>query len=306
VGVVGNAGGPVKLAVDALEGSGLVISRQRLLAADAAPSDYESAVGGLLADDEVDSVLTSFVPPLRDQTAAVAHAVGRASATAPAKPVVANFLVAHPVAVPSYLYPEAAAMALARLVERAEWLACPQGEMREPEGMDVVGAHMLVDSLAADSWLSDDDAGRLLDCFGVPRSRRDGEGAEGVEVAVSVVQHESFGPVIRLGVGGGVAELVGDHAARILPLTDVDAAALVRAPKASALLFGWRGAKPAAVDALEDVLLRVSALIEDVPQVAELALNPILVTPEAATVVAARVRLAPYTPHPELSLRRLR
>lgn len=302
VGVVGNAGGPVRLAVDALDGAGLTICRQKLLAADAPPEDYERTVAEMLDDSEVDAVLTSFVPPMRDETADVAAAVGRAAA-ASRKPVLANFLVPHPVAdVPSYLFPEAAALALARLVERAEWLARAEGEVPEPDGIDVVGARMLVDRVP-DGWLSADAVAELLGCFGIPLGKAD----DGVEASIEVVESTSFGQVIRLAIGGAwVSELMGDRAARILPLTDVDAAELVRAPRSSPLLFGWQGAEPVDAAALEDVLIRVSTMVEAVPQIAEAAFDPVVVTPTGAVVVAARVRLAPYAPHPEQSLRRLR
>ncbi|HEV7888135.1 MAG TPA: acetate--CoA ligase family protein, partial [Acidimicrobiales bacterium] len=310
VGVVGNAGGPVRLAVDALEGAGLVVQSMRHLPADASAADYEAAVSASLADAEVDAVLTSFVPPLHEQTAEVAAAVGRAAAasSSPAKPVLANFLVAHPVDdVPSYLFPEAAALALARLVERAEWLARAEGVVPEVDGVDVVGARMLVDALLADwrapdGWMEAGDAAKLLGCFGIAV----GEAGEGVATTVSVVQHQSFGPVIRFGIGGAVGELVDDNPARILPLTDVDAAELVRSPRLAPLLFGWRGAPPVDAAALEDLLVRVSTLVEDVPQVAEAVLDPVVASPDGAVVAGARVRLAPYTPRPELALRRLR
>jgi acyl-CoA synthetase (NDP forming) len=305
VAVVGNAGGPLRLAVDALEGEGLRVCRQNVLAAEAGPEDYEAAVDAAMADDGIDAALVSFVPPV-EHTADVAAAVARAAA-ASAKPVLANFMSPQPVrGLPSYVFPEAAAMALARLVERAEWLARPEGEVPEPDGIDLVAARLLVESALARSpggdWLGDDEAAALLAHFGIPL----GPVGAGVETTVSVLQEPSFGPVIRLGVGGPVAELIGDHAARILPLTDVDAAQLVRSLRASALLFGWRDAPAAAVDKLEDLLLRVSTLAEDVPHVAEAVLDPVLVTPDAAVVVSARIRLAPYQPHPELALRRLR
>jgi acyl-CoA synthetase (NDP forming) len=221
--------------------------------------------------------------------------------------VLANFMSPQSVrGLPSYVFPEAAAMALARLVERAEWLARPEGEVPEPDGIELVAARLLVDDVLARSpegaWLADDEAARLLAHFGIAL----GPLGAGVETAITVREEPSFGPVIRFGVGGPVAELIGDHAARILPLTDVDAAELVRSLRASALLFGWRGAPAAAVDKLEDLLLRMSTLAEDVPHVAEAVLDPVLVTPDAAVVVAARIRVAPHESHPELALRRLR
>jgi acyl-CoA synthetase (NDP forming)/GNAT superfamily N-acetyltransferase len=312
VGVVGNAGGPVHLAVDALEGAGLTLVHQKLLAADACPEDYEAAVGALLAADDVDAVIASFVPPLREQSAEVAAAVGRAAAAGKGKPVLANLLVAHPLyEVPSYLFPEAAALALARLVERAEWLAEPEGAVPEPDGIELVQARMLVDAVLLEepegAWLDPAAAARLAGHFGIAVVQgSDVPDGPRVEAQVSVVQHASFGPVIRMAVGGAIAELMGDHAARILPLTDADAASLVRSLRASPLLFGWRGSAPVDVAALEDLLLRVSAMVEDVPQVAEAVLDPVLVLSTGAVAVEVKVRLARHEPQPELALRRLR
>jgi acyl-CoA synthetase (NDP forming) len=93
--------------------------------------------------------------------------------------------------------------------------------------------------------------------------------------------------------GGGTAvELLGDVQSRLAPLTRRDAADMVRALRTFPLLDGYRGADPADVAALEDVLLRISALAADHPQVAEIDCNPVLVGTDGATVVDARVRIA--------------
>src|SRR5690606_32472245 len=84
--------------------------------------------------------------------------------------------------------------------------------------------------------------------------------APGVETIVGVVQDPLFGPLVMFGMGGTATELLGDQAFRILPLTDLDAAELVRALRLSPLLFGYRGAPPVAVDDLEDVLQRIARL----------------------------------------------
>jgi len=108
------------------------------------------------------------------------------------------------------------------------------------------------------------------------------------------------------GTGGTAVELLGDRAFRVLPLTDIDAFELVRATRGSPLLFGYRGAPPADVASLEDLLLRVGRLVDDIPEIAELDLNPVIASPSGAVAVDAKVRLAPWVPRPELALRRLR
>jgi acyl-CoA synthetase (NDP forming) len=115
----------------------------------------------------------------------------------------------------------------------------------------------------------------------------------GVETIVGVVQDPLFGPLVMFGLGGIAAELIGDRAFRILPLTDLDAAELVRSLRSSPLLFGYRGAPPVAVVALEDVLQRIARLAGRVPAIAEVDLNPVIVSPAGAVAVDARVRVAP-------------
>jgi len=128
----------------------------------------------------------------------------------------------------------------------------------------------------------------------------------GVETIVGVTQDPSFGPLILFGIGGVAVELLRDRAFRILPLTDRDAGELVRGLRTSPLLFGYRGAEPANVRALEDLLLRVARLAEQVPELAELDLNPVLVSHKEVTAVDVKLRLEPHAPRPELAARRLR
>jgi acetyl coenzyme A synthetase (ADP forming)-like protein len=128
----------------------------------------------------------------------------------------------------------------------------------------------------------------------------------GVEVIVGVVNDPLFGPLVMFGSGGTAVELLGDRVFRILPLTDVDAAELVRQPRGSRQLFGYRGAPPADVAGLEDLLLRVARMAEEVPQLAEMDLNPVIVSAAGCLVVDARMRLLPWRAQPEQSVRRLR
>ena len=114
----------------------------------------------------------------------------------------------------------------------------------------------------------------------------------GVEMLVGVVHDSHFGPVVACGAGGTQAELLKDVSVRITPLSDREATGMIRSLQTFPLLDGFRGAPPARVEALENVLLRVSALVEDHPELAEMDLNPVLVGPEGAVVVDARARIA--------------
>jgi acyl-CoA synthetase (NDP forming) len=115
----------------------------------------------------------------------------------------------------------------------------------------------------------------------------------GVEVIVGLTQDPSFGPLLMFGLGGIQVELIKDVAFRIHPLTDVDARDMVRSIKGYPLLNGWRGSPPADVEALEQLLLRVSAMVEDIPEIAEMDLNPVKVLSpgEGCCVVDARILL---------------
>jgi acetate---CoA ligase (ADP-forming) len=114
----------------------------------------------------------------------------------------------------------------------------------------------------------------------------------GAELLAGVVQDPVFGPLVAFGAGGVFAELIGQAQFRLAPLTDIDARELVQDGKAGTLVRGYRGAPPADADSLVDLLLRLSQLAADHPEVAELDLNPVLALPDGAVAVDARVRIA--------------
>jgi acetate---CoA ligase (ADP-forming) len=125
----------------------------------------------------------------------------------------------------------------------------------------------------------------------------------GVEMLVGVVNDPQFGPTVACGAGGTLVELLKDVSVRLSPLTRRDAAGMVRELRSFPLLEGYRGGPRCDVGALEDVLLRISALAEDHPQIAELDCNPVIVSPSGAVVVDARVRVAPAAPRRPLGAR---
>ncbi|MFL5916221.1 MAG: GNAT family N-acetyltransferase [Gaiellaceae bacterium] len=113
----------------------------------------------------------------------------------------------------------------------------------------------------------------------------------GAELLAGVVQDPVFGPLVAFGPGGVLAELIGEAQFRLAPLTDLDAEELVHGGKAGRLVAGFRGAPPADETALVDLLLRLSLLANDLPEVAELDLNPVLALPGGCLAVDARVRI---------------
>jgi acyl-CoA synthetase (NDP forming) len=115
--------------------------------------------------------------------------------------------------------------------------------------------------------------------------------AGGIELLAGVVQDPVFGPLVAFGPGGVLAELIEGAGFRIAPLTDIDAEELVLGGKAGRLVRGFRGAPAADVAALGDLLHRLSRLAVDLPEVAELDLNPVIALPRSCVAVDARVRL---------------
>ncbi|MDP9431004.1 MAG: acetate--CoA ligase family protein, partial [Actinomycetota bacterium] len=137
--------------------------------------------------------------------------------------------------------------------------------------------------------------------------------APGVATVVGIVDDPSFGALVSFGLGGVATDLLGDRAYRTLPLTDLDAAELVRAPRAWPLLNGYRGSEPVDVAALEDLLLRVARLADDLPEVLQLTLEPVIVGPpnpwhggRSLVVAGAAARIGPPTARVPPGPRRMR
>ncbi|HEX6312771.1 MAG TPA: GNAT family N-acetyltransferase, partial [Acidimicrobiia bacterium] len=201
--IVSNGGGPAILAADACEAAGLEVpelapeTQAKLrglvspdatvrnpldLVASAGADTYEEVLRVVLAGDEVDAVLTIFVPPLVTKADDVARAIVRATGDVP-KPVVACFLGHQGVpeelrargpdtrTVPSFAFPESAVRALSRAADHAEWLRRPEGQVPALDRIDPDRARNVVDRFLADradgGWLAPDDAVEVCDAFGV-------------------------------------------------------------------------------------------------------------------------------------------
>jgi acetate---CoA ligase (ADP-forming) len=126
----------------------------------------------------------------------------------------------------------------------------------------------------------------------------------GVEMILGVVHDPQFGPVVACGAGGTQVELLRDVAVRLTPISKPEASEMIRALKTYPLLDGFRGGKKFDVPALEDALLRVSSLVDDIPQIAELDCNPFVVNEQGGEIVDARVRVASVEPRPLIGVRR--
>lgn len=406
VAILTNAGGPGILCADTCQAEGLEVpvlgeeTRRALrevlpgeasvtnpvdMIASASAEQYREAIRIVGRDPEVDALIVIFIPPLvtRPEDAARAVVEGVRSLEGE-KTVLSVFMQARgvpeelrgaEVRIPSYAFPEDAAIALARAARYGEWKARPA---EPPVELDDVrpeeAAAVVADALGREAeWLEPDEVATLLACYGLPvleqrvvgtpeevqeaavalggrialkaiapgllhkseagavalgleperavrvaagmRDRLGEAGTPptgflvqrmaeaGVEMIVGVVHDRQFGPVVACGAGGVLVELIKDVSVRLTPLSRHDAERMVDELKTRPLLSGYRGAPPRDVPALIDAILRVGALVEDLPQIRELDLNPILVHERGATIVDARVRVSTAPPRPLPAIR---
>ncbi|HUB21605.1 MAG TPA: GNAT family N-acetyltransferase [Streptosporangiaceae bacterium] len=211
-------------------------------------------------------------------------------------------------AVPAYAYPESAARALGHAARYGTWRATPPGNVPDLDGVNRDRARELADSFLAEhakgGWLPPDQVTELLSCYGIRL-----QGAivppvitGGVAVKINVLEEQVFGPLVLFGLAEAAADTLADRAARLAPLTESDADQMIRSAPA---LLGRRGAPAADIGALKDLLLRVSQLAEDLPQVAELELSPVVARPDGAVAISGLVRIQAAQPA-DSYLRRLR
>ncbi|MFD0226929.1 bifunctional acetate--CoA ligase family protein/GNAT family N-acetyltransferase [Streptomyces hirsutus] len=127
----------------------------------------------------------------------------------------------------------------------------------------------------------------------------------GVDTIVRAVIDPAAGAALSFGLAGAPSQLLGDMAHRLIPVTDREAASLVRSIRTAPLLFGWRGSAPVDTPALEELLLRVSRLVDDHPEVVAVGLEPVVVATHGVSVLSASVRLAPPPARDDLGPRTL-
>ncbi|MGW4039532.1 bifunctional acetate--CoA ligase family protein/GNAT family N-acetyltransferase [Streptomyces sp. NPDC004778] len=161
--------------------------------------------------------------------------------------------------------------------------------------------------------LADEEAlrrayGELTDLLGKPAELLpvvQAMAPRGVDTVVRASIDAAAGAILSFGLAGAPSELLGDTAHRLVPATDRDAAELIRSIRAAPVLFGWRGSAPVDTAALEELLLRLSRLVDDHPEVVSVALEPVVVAPQGLTVLGASVRLAPPPARSDVGPRRL-
>ena len=291
--------------------------------------DFRQVLETLAGDQEVHAIIALVLRT--GATGDLVAAVGGAAIGVPLAAVVLDqpeavrMIDAKGGKVPAYAYPEAAARAIARAARYAEWRAAPHAVVSAFADVDADRGRELVRAFLAvkpdGGWLPKADVVALLRLYGIPLAPAPitGAGASedpgtgtgtGTEVIISVKDDKMFGPLVVFGPSGAEAAAQAGHAARLAPLTSADADTLINSMHFAAPLNGHHlgapGAEPSpAVGALRDVLLRVSRLTEDLPEVTELDLDPVIVGADGAVAADARIRVAPQVPQDPF-LRKLR
>ncbi len=285
---------------------------------------YRALVETILASDDADALIAIHAGLGGDVSRAIVDAIRQAVAAGRAggraKPVLACLLVPEEVGwplaadgIPVYAFPESAAAVLGKIATYGVWRAGPHGIVPEFDDIDPSSARSICRTAIdreGEGWLPTQEAAGVLSAFHLPLgagglagpSGSDGVAdatapplpTAGVPVRVSVLDDPSFGPLVTFSLAGDHAEATGDASVRVTPLTDRAAIAMVRDIRGFAVLEGSTAGTPADLPAIYDVLLRVSRLIEEVPEVAELELDPVLTgSPgEGCRIERGRIRVA--------------
>ena len=314
VAIVSNVGSAGLLAADACTDLGLSVhhpaglTRRRLRSlvpagtitgpvdttAPVSAADFRQCLELLAADEDVHAIVAIVLPTgaTGDLEAAIQAAASHEAMSG--VPLVAVVLTQPesvrllPGQIPAYGSPGAAVRALAQAVGYGAWRAEPRGRVPVFADVRTSDARTLVREFLrqAPGWLPPEQTAELLSCYRIPLADLPPAGAE---VTVRVAADRMFGSLVTFGEG--------PRTARLTPLTDLDADKMIGSAS--------RLPPEADLGALRDLLLRVSRLAEDLPEVTDLDLDPVIVSAEGVAVVNARVKVTPYEPQDPF-LRKLR
>lgn len=283
----------------------------------ATPQTYAGALDAILDDPGVDSVIVIFAPPLVTRADEVARAIRESARSHPKKTILASFL-GEPgapaalrddtVVVPSFTFPETAASTLGMVVSYGQWRRQPAGVQPHLSGIQVGTARDVVQA-GGPGRIADSEAVRILELYGIvvrPGGNRgfdelssaaiDVNRIDGETVRIELVADPTFGPVLSLTVDAPAVELFGDVAYRITPLSDRDADNMIRALRAFPLLAGDTDV-PRDIAALRETLLRLSAMVEDLPEISAMSLRVrVHLDGHGVTVVAQKLWRGPPDP----------
>jgi acyl-CoA synthetase (NDP forming)/GNAT superfamily N-acetyltransferase len=325
VGIVTNSGEPAIMCADACEANGLEVpdlpealqaelmtflppaastSNPVEMTATASAESYRLSIEAIAASGAVEAIVAIFIPPPPTGAEDVAQAICDAalkidrslplvSVFASHEPAPARLAAAR---VPSYSHSDDAARALAKAADHGRWLGRDPGAIPMFDGLrrDEAAATIANGLSRGTGWLEPPEVATLLSCYGIAMNRR--MASTGVEMLVRVIHDPLFGPVVACGSGGTGAEALGDVSVCLTPMSDHDARDMVRSLRSYPLLSGHRDAEPVDVDALEDAVLRLAAMVDEHAEIVEADMNPVIVSAEGAVVVDARVRVEERPP----------
>lgn len=382
IAVVGNSDAVALIVTDAAKSQGLQVAPPITLGSSAGAEQFEIAIEKALARPDIDALVVVYTPPVStggEEVADVLAAIGEQSD----KPIVSTFLASKGIpmllrvpdlqgglagrgSVPSYVAPEYAVKALARVVNYAQWAAKDHGEYHFEAGYRTGDAKALIRDVLEiaprGAVLSIEQVHYLLACYGIdllqwrnvhskdeaiaagesfgwdvvlkagsehlrarpdlPHIWRNIQSAEdmsrawdgmatwtgmredtsffvqpsapdGLQVAFRATEDRLFGPLISFGLAGAPSELLDDRTYGIPPLTDVDAGAMISGIRSAPLLYGYRGSEPVDVASLQDIVLKLAALKDALPEVASLDLEPVAVNADGYIALSARVKVVP-------------
>ncbi|HEY7160878.1 MAG TPA: acetate--CoA ligase family protein, partial [Acidobacteriota bacterium] len=404
VGIITNAGGPAILCTDACEAGGLKVPefstklKKQLaeflppaassanpvdLVASAGPESFQRSIQVLLESNEIDALIIIYIPVMSSDAQKYIETISEAIRLShrkqtSAKPVIVCFmsesgsnksLEIGTEKIPTFMFPESAARALAKVTAYAEWKRKPQGvisDFVDANSSEARAICLKAINERGPGWLTATETRDVLNAMKLPVPKGDVASNEkqaleiaksigypvavklashtlihkselggvhlnlksdeevrnafrkirkqierhhnsadmdgvliqpmlstGLEVIVGVTDDPLFGPLIAFGLGGVFVEILKDLVFRITPLTDIDAEEMVTGIKGYKLLQGYRGQPAADQKAVQELLLRISRLVEEVPEISELDLNPIFVLPseQGCTIADARIHV---------------
>jgi hypothetical protein len=265
--------------------------------------DFRRCLERQAAADAVDAIIAIVLPTgaTGDLPAAItaADTSGRpVAAVVLTQPESVRMLQGGDLKIPAYGTPEIAVRALARAAGYGAWRAQPRGHVPEFPDVRTADARALLRDSAPRGWLGPEETAELLRCYGLPLADLP---PAATELTVRVTDDHMFGTLVTLGrreapPPAWPAPPANRDAARLTPLTDRDAAQLITAAGLADRVPGGP---------LADLLLRVGRLADELPEVTELELSPVIAGPDGTAVVNARIQVSPYQPQ-DPYLRKLR